>query len=136
MSSSGTPQCKRQGGPGGGPAQDHKDDAGSGASYESVREKSWACSVWRNDCEGISLVNINTAKTSAKRLMPAFSVVPSDGVRSNGQELKHKKFNLDMRNIFTLREAEHWNRLPREIVESPILETFKTHLDKFLCNLF
>jgi len=35
----------------------------------------------------------------------------------------------------TVRVAEHWNRLPREVVESPPLEIYKTHLDAYLCNL-
>jgi len=39
------------------------------------------------------------------------------------------------KNFFTLRVAEHWHRLPREVVESPALEIFKPHLDKVLCNL-
>jgi len=39
------------------------------------------------------------------------------------------------KNFFTLRVTEHWNRLPREVVESPSLEIFKTHLHKVLCSL-
>ncbi|PKU45524.1 reverse hypothetical protein [Limosa lapponica baueri] len=65
-----------------------------------------------------------------------FLVVPSDRTRGKGHNLEHKKFYLNMRrNFFTLRVAEHWNRLPREVVESPSLETLKTHMDKFLYNM-
>jgi len=39
------------------------------------------------------------------------------------------------KNFFTLRVTEHWNRLPREAVESPSLEIFKTRLDTVLCSL-
>jgi len=39
------------------------------------------------------------------------------------------------KNFFTLRVTEHWIRLPREVVESPSLEIFKTRLDKVLCSL-
>jgi len=65
-----------------------------------------------------------------------FSVVPSDRTRGNGHKPKHRKLQLNMRkNFFTLRVMEHGNRLPREVVESPSLEIFKTHLDAVLCSL-
>ncbi|KFZ50435.1 hypothetical protein N321_13126, partial [Antrostomus carolinensis] len=54
----------------------------------------------------------------------------------NGHKLEHRKFQKNlMKNFLTLRVPEHWNRLPREGVESPSLEMFKTRLDTFLCNL-
>jgi len=65
-----------------------------------------------------------------------FSVVPSDSTRGNEHKVKHRKFHLNMRkNFFLLRVTEHWNRLPREVVDSPSLEIFKTHLDGVLCSL-
>jgi len=39
------------------------------------------------------------------------------------------------KNLFTLRVTEHSDKLPREVVESTSLKTFKTYLDKVLCSL-
>jgi len=64
-----------------------------------------------------------------------FSVVPNDSTRVNGHKLKQRKFQLNTRkNFFPLRVTEHWNRLPKEVMDSP-LEIFKTHPDKILCSL-
>ncbi|KFV81283.1 hypothetical protein N308_00903, partial [Struthio camelus australis] len=63
-------------------------------------------------------------------------VVPRNRTRGNGQKLNHRKFHLNLRkNFFTVRVTEHWNRLPRGVVESPSLEIFKTRLDVILGNM-
>jgi len=36
--------------------------------------------------------------------------------------------------FFTVRVTKPWHRLPREAVESPSLEIFKSHLDMVLGN--
>ncbi|KGL74545.1 hypothetical protein N309_06687, partial [Tinamus guttatus] len=48
-------------------------------------------------------------------------------------KLKHQKFHRNLRkNSFTVRVPEHWNRLPREVVEAPSLKIFQTRLDAVL----
>ncbi|KAK4830388.1 hypothetical protein QYF61_010899 [Mycteria americana] len=56
--------------------------------------------------------------------------------RGNGYKLLLGKFQLDTRGrFFTMRIICYWNNLPREVVDSPTLDTSKIQLDRVLGHL-
>lgn len=68
--------------------------------------------IKNNDGKGISSTYINISKVDVRRMRPhSFQCCLNTRQKS-----------------LTLRVAEHWNTLPREIVHSSPLETLKTHL--------
>jgi len=78
------------------------------------------------------LINVNKYLKGGGRQM----VVCINRAKSNGLELEHRKFHTNMqKNLFMIRVTEHWNRLPREVVESLSKDIIKTCLDTYLCDL-
>jgi len=54
----------------------------------------------------------------------------------NGFKPKEGRFTLNARKkFFTMGVVKQWNRLPREVVDAPSLETFKARLDGALSSL-
>ncbi|XP_077638367.1 triadin isoform X5 [Lonchura striata] len=103
-------------------------------SYENRLREMGQFSLEKRRLRGYLITVFQYLTGACKRAKEGlFTTACSDRTRENGFKLKEVGFSLDIREkVFTVRVVRLWNRLPREVVDSPSLEVFKVRLDRTL----